>query len=61
MPSEPQQNVIGLDAQVTEFEIGYLFGAPSGSAAVIFIGGNDYHDVSGVLAAPYIRMSEQRD
>lgn len=46
VPSEPQQYVIGLDAQVTEFEIGYLFGAPSGSAAVIFIGGNDYHDVN---------------
>jgi Ca2+-binding RTX toxin-like protein len=44
LSSEPQQLLIGLDAQVTEFEIRYLFGAPSGSAAVIFIGGNDYHD-----------------
>jgi phospholipase/lecithinase/hemolysin len=44
LPSEPEQFLIGLNAQVTEFEIGYLFGAPSGSAAVIFIGGDDYHD-----------------
>lgn len=42
--SEPEQFLIGLNAQVTEFEISYLFGAPSGSAAVIFIGGDDYHD-----------------
>ena len=42
--SEPEQLLIGLDAQVTAFEIKYFFGAPSGSAAVIFIGGNDLHD-----------------
>jgi Ca2+-binding RTX toxin-like protein len=44
LSSELQQLLIGLNAQVTEFEIRYLFGAPSGSAAAIFIGGNDYHD-----------------
>jgi Ca2+-binding RTX toxin-like protein len=44
LSSEPQQVLIGLDAQVTEFEIRYPFAAPSGSAAAIFIGGNDYHD-----------------
>ena len=44
LSSGPEQALIGLDAQVTEFEIGNLFGAPSGSAAAIFIGGNDYHD-----------------
>jgi Ca2+-binding RTX toxin-like protein len=42
--SGPEQVLIGLDAQVTEFEVRYLFGAPSSSAAAIFIGGNDYHD-----------------
>ncbi|WP_262273272.1 SGNH/GDSL hydrolase family protein [Microvirga yunnanensis] len=40
----PEQVLIGLDAQITEFEVGYLFGAPRDSAAAIFIGGNDYHD-----------------
>jgi phospholipase/lecithinase/hemolysin len=44
LSSGPEQALIGLNAQVTEFEIRYLVGAPSGSAAVIFIGGNDYHD-----------------
>src|SRR5215207_8930067 len=44
LTSGPEQFLIGLNAQVTEFEINYLFGAPSGSAAAIFIGGNDYHD-----------------
>ncbi len=44
LPSGPEQLLIGLNAQVTEFETRYLFGAPSGSAASIFIGGNDYHD-----------------
>jgi Ca2+-binding RTX toxin-like protein len=44
LSSEPQQFLIGLNAQVTEFEIRNPFGAPSDSAAVIFIGGNDYHD-----------------
>ncbi|WP_165820099.1 SGNH/GDSL hydrolase family protein [Microvirga sp. KLBC 81] len=45
LPSEPQQLLIGLDAQVSEFEISYLLDGPGASAAVIFIGGNDYHDV----------------
>jgi Ca2+-binding RTX toxin-like protein len=44
LSSEPGQFLIGLNAQVTEFEIRYRFGAPSDSAAAIFIGGNDYHD-----------------
>jgi Ca2+-binding RTX toxin-like protein len=44
LSSGPEQFLIGLDAQVTEFEVRHLSGAPSGSAAVIFIGGNDYHD-----------------
>jgi phospholipase/lecithinase/hemolysin len=39
-----EQLVIGLDAQVTSFEAKYFRGAPSSSAASIFIGGNDYHD-----------------
>ncbi len=39
-----EQALIGLDAQVTEFEISYLFGGPDASAAAIFIGGNDIHD-----------------
>src|SRR5215212_5831823 len=46
LPSGPEQVLIGLNAQVTEFEIRHLFGAPSGSAAIIFIGGNDYHDAN---------------
>jgi Ca2+-binding RTX toxin-like protein len=46
LASGPEQVLIGLDAQVTEFEIRYRFGAPSGSAAAIFIGGNDYHDAN---------------
>jgi serralysin len=44
LPSGPEQFLIGLDAQVTEFEITHPFGAPSGSAGAIFIGGNDLHD-----------------
>jgi Ca2+-binding RTX toxin-like protein len=44
VPSEPEQALIGLDAQVTAFEIRYFFGAPSRSAAAIFIGGDDLHD-----------------
>lgn len=44
VPSGLEQRLIGLEAQVTEFEIRYLFDAPRGSAASIFIGGNDYHD-----------------
>lgn len=44
IPSEPEQLLIGLDAQVTAFQIRYLFGTPGSSAAAIFIGGDDYHD-----------------
>lgn len=44
VPSGPEQRLIGLDAQVRAFEARYFFDAPSGSAASIFIGGNDYHD-----------------
>ncbi|WP_262299820.1 SGNH/GDSL hydrolase family protein [Microvirga sesbaniae] len=44
LSSGPEQVLIGLDAQITEFEVGYLFGGPRDSAAAIFIGGNDYHD-----------------
>ena len=36
LASGPEQALIGLDAQVTEFETGYLFSAPRGSAAAIF-------------------------
>jgi len=43
--SGPEQLLIGLEAQVIAFKAKYLFsGVPSGSAASIFIGGNDYHD-----------------
>lgn len=61
VPSEPQQYVIGLDTQVAEFEIGYLFGVPSGSAAVIFIGGNDYHDVNPTDPTIVDRVIERID
>jgi Ca2+-binding RTX toxin-like protein len=39
-----EQALIGLDGQVTEFEISYLLNGPGASAAAIFIGGNDIHD-----------------
>src|SRR5215212_10176792 len=44
VPSGPEQFLIGLGAQVTAFRAKYISGAPRGSAASIFIGGNDYHD-----------------
>jgi Ca2+-binding RTX toxin-like protein len=46
LSSEPQQVLIGRDAQVREFEISFLFDGPGASAAAIFISGNDYHDVN---------------
>src|SRR5829696_3961985 len=39
VPSGPEQRLIGLDAQIAAFEAKYVFDAPSGSAASIFIGG----------------------
>jgi Ca2+-binding RTX toxin-like protein len=44
LTSGPEQVLIGLDAQVTEFETSFLFNGPGASAAAIFIGGNDIHD-----------------
>jgi Ca2+-binding RTX toxin-like protein len=61
LTSDPQQFLIGLNAQVTEFEISYFFGAPSDSAAVIFIGGDDYHDANPDDATIVGRVLESID